>query len=43
MSGSDKARNKVQRVKGRAKEAIGRAIRDPALEMRAFAISVVRI
>jgi uncharacterized protein YjbJ (UPF0337 family) len=32
MSGSDKARNKVQRVKGKAKEAIGRAIRDPALE-----------
>jgi uncharacterized protein YjbJ (UPF0337 family) len=32
MSGTDKARNKVQRVKGKLKEAIGRASNDPALE-----------
>lgn len=32
MSGSDKASNRVQRVRGKAKEAIGRAIGDPALE-----------
>ena len=32
MSGSDKARNKVQRVKGAVKEAVGRATRDVALE-----------
>ena len=32
MSGSDKASNKVQRLRGKAKETIGRAIGDPALE-----------
>ena len=32
MSGSDKARNRMQRVRGKAKEAIGRATNDPALE-----------
>jgi uncharacterized protein YjbJ (UPF0337 family) len=32
MTGADKARNKVDRVKGRAKEAAGRAFGDPALE-----------
>jgi uncharacterized protein YjbJ (UPF0337 family) len=32
MSGSDKASNKAQRAKGKAKETIGRAIGDRALE-----------
>jgi uncharacterized protein YjbJ (UPF0337 family) len=32
VSGSDKASNKVQRAKGKAKEIVGRAIGDPALE-----------
>jgi uncharacterized protein YjbJ (UPF0337 family) len=32
MSGSDKARNKVQRLKGAVKEVIGRATGDVALE-----------
>jgi uncharacterized protein YjbJ (UPF0337 family) len=32
MSGSDKARNKAQRVKGAIKEVVGRATGDVALE-----------
>jgi uncharacterized protein YjbJ (UPF0337 family) len=32
MSGSDKARNKVQRLKGAVKEVVGRATGDAALE-----------
>lgn len=32
MSGADKARNKAEQVTGKVKEAIGRAINDPALE-----------
>jgi uncharacterized protein YjbJ (UPF0337 family) len=32
MAGTDKARNKTQKVKGKAKEVIGRAINDPGLE-----------
>jgi uncharacterized protein YjbJ (UPF0337 family) len=32
MAASDKARNKVDRVRGRAKEAAGRVLRDPTLE-----------
>ena len=32
MSGADKASNRVQRVRGKAKEAIGRAIGDRGLE-----------
>jgi len=32
MSGSDKARNKVQRLKGAVKEVVGRATGDVALE-----------
>jgi uncharacterized protein YjbJ (UPF0337 family) len=32
MSGSDKARNKVQRIRGRAKETIGRLTGDRNLE-----------
>jgi uncharacterized protein YjbJ (UPF0337 family) len=32
MSGSDKARNKAQRLKGAVKEVVGRAIGDVALE-----------
>jgi uncharacterized protein YjbJ (UPF0337 family) len=32
MSGSDKARNKAQRLKGAVKEAVGRATGDVALE-----------
>lgn len=32
MGGTDKARNKAQRVKGAVKEAVGRATGDVALE-----------
>ena len=32
MGGSDKARNKAQRLKGAAKEMVGRATGDPVLE-----------
>ena len=32
MAGTDKARNKLQRAKGKTKEAIGRAIGDRGLE-----------
>ncbi len=32
MSGADKARNKLDRVRGKAKAAVGRAINDPELE-----------
>ncbi|MBV8785301.1 MAG: CsbD family protein [Mycobacterium sp.] len=32
MSGANKARNKVDQVTGKVKAAIGRAVRDPALE-----------
>ena len=32
MSGSDKARNKVQRLKGTVEEVVGRATGDVALE-----------
>lgn len=32
MSGSDKARNKAQRLKGAVKEVVGRATGDVALE-----------
>jgi uncharacterized protein YjbJ (UPF0337 family) len=32
MSGSDKARNKAQRLKGAVKEVVGRATGDTALE-----------
>jgi uncharacterized protein YjbJ (UPF0337 family) len=32
MSGSDKARNKVQRLKGTVKEVVGRATGDAVLE-----------
>ena len=32
MSGSDKARNKVQRLKGAVKEVVGRATGDVTLE-----------
>jgi uncharacterized protein YjbJ (UPF0337 family) len=32
MSGSDKARNKAQRLKGAVKEVVGRATGDAALE-----------
>jgi uncharacterized protein YjbJ (UPF0337 family) len=32
MSGSDKARNKAQRLKGAVKEVVGRATRDVPLE-----------
>jgi uncharacterized protein YjbJ (UPF0337 family) len=32
MSGADKARNKLQRLRGGIKEAIGRATNDPGLE-----------
>jgi uncharacterized protein YjbJ (UPF0337 family) len=32
MGGSDKARNKAQRLKGAAKEMVGRVTGDPALE-----------
>ena len=34
MTAEDKAQNKAQRVKGKAKEAIGRALNDPELEMQ---------
>lgn len=34
MSGIDKARNKAQRLKGSAKEIVGRAIGDAGLERR---------
>ena len=32
MAGSDKARNKAQKTKGKAKELIGRATRNPTRE-----------
>jgi uncharacterized protein YjbJ (UPF0337 family) len=32
MSATDKARNKVQKLRGKAKETIGRATGDPNLE-----------
>ncbi|GAS87442.1 CsbD family protein [Mycolicibacterium brisbanense] len=32
MSGADKARNKVDRVRGKVKETFGRATGDPQLE-----------
>ena len=32
MTSADKARNKVQRAKGKVKEVAGRALNDPALE-----------
>jgi uncharacterized protein YjbJ (UPF0337 family) len=32
MSGADKARNKLEQVRGKVKEAIGRATNDPELE-----------
>jgi uncharacterized protein YjbJ (UPF0337 family) len=32
MSGADKARNKLERVRGRVKAAFGRAANDPGLE-----------
>lgn len=32
MSGADKARNKVDQVRGKVKAAFGRAMNDPALE-----------
>ncbi|ORA32842.1 CsbD family protein [Mycobacterium aquaticum] len=32
MSGTDKARNKIDRVRGKLKETIGRATSDPDLE-----------
>ena len=34
MTGSDKARNKMQRVKGKVKEAMGRVLNDRQLEMQ---------
>jgi uncharacterized protein YjbJ (UPF0337 family) len=34
MSGADKARNKLQQVRGKVKAATGRAINDPGLEAR---------
>jgi len=34
MAGADKARNKTQKLKGKAKEVIGRATRDRSLEMQ---------
>jgi uncharacterized protein YjbJ (UPF0337 family) len=39
MSGADKARNKLQQVRGRIKAATGRATNDPRLERRAGPIS----
>jgi uncharacterized protein YjbJ (UPF0337 family) len=32
MSGADKARNKLEQVRGKVKESIGRATNDPELE-----------
>jgi uncharacterized protein YjbJ (UPF0337 family) len=32
MAGTDKARNKAQKAKGKVKEVIGRATNDPGLE-----------
>jgi uncharacterized protein YjbJ (UPF0337 family) len=32
MAGTDKARNKAQKVRGKAKEIVGRAMNDPTLE-----------
>ena len=32
MAGTDKARNKTEKVKGKAKQIIGRVFRDPTLE-----------
>ena len=32
MSGADKARNKLERVRGKVKETLGRATNDPELE-----------
>ncbi len=32
MSGADKARNKLQQIRGGMKAAVGRATRDPRLE-----------
>ena len=34
MSGTDKARNKTEKVKGKAKQIIGRVFRDPTLETK---------
>lgn len=32
MGNADKARNKLQQVRGKAKEVVGRALNDPRLE-----------
>ena len=32
MSGADKARNKIEQLRGKAKAALGRATNDPELE-----------
>ncbi|HZA12743.1 CsbD family protein [Mycobacterium sp.] len=32
MTGTDKAKNKAQKTRGKAKEVLGRATRNPALE-----------
>ena len=34
MAGTDKARNKTEKVKGKAKQIIGRVFRDPTLETK---------
>ncbi|MEE6163315.1 MULTISPECIES: CsbD family protein [unclassified Mycolicibacterium] len=34
MSGADKARNKLERVRGKVKETFGRAVNDPEMEAR---------
>lgn len=34
MAGADKARNKMQRIRGKAKEAMGRALDDRELEIQ---------
>ncbi len=34
MSGADKARNKLQQLKGQVKEAVGRGLDDPGLKAR---------
>jgi uncharacterized protein YjbJ (UPF0337 family) len=34
MAGADKARNKIQRIRGKAKEAMGRALDDRELEIQ---------
>ena len=40
MSGTDKAKDKLQNAKGKAKEATGRAIDDPYLEEKGKAEQV---